>query len=130
MNWLIGENAPYKVIDIYQDIIFYEKLVEFGVLLKSVAFDETVNSNHWKHTHKISFVAEEFLISKCLNKTEISHFVTEQVFPFLSIHILCKFASLRCKILFLAGKCLYEFFSDIILGACILMVHSQAEFYP
>ena len=33
MNWLIGENVPYEVIDLlYQDIILYEKLVEFGEL--------------------------------------------------------------------------------------------------
>ena len=31
MNWLIEENVPYEVIDmLYQDIIVYEKLVEFG----------------------------------------------------------------------------------------------------
>ena len=46
MNWLIGENVPYEVIDILnQDIILYEKFD--GIWgIRSVTFDETVNSNH------------------------------------------------------------------------------------
>ena len=32
MNWLTGENVPHEVINIYQDIILFEKLVEFGEL--------------------------------------------------------------------------------------------------
>ena len=32
MNWLMGENVQYKLIDIYQDNILYEKLKEFGEL--------------------------------------------------------------------------------------------------
>ena len=54
------------------------------------------------------------LIKKRHNKTEISHFVTEQVF-FLSINLyIMQICLIALQDNFLAGKCLHEFFSNIV----------------